>query len=300
MSARTNDVRSALLRWFEPRRAAYPWRGTGADPYRVLVSEVMLQQTQAARVAPAFVSFTARFPTVQALAVAPRSAVVRAWDGLGYNRRAVALSEAARRIVRDHAGAVPDDIGSLEALPGVGPYTASAVAAIAYGVPVPAIDTNVRRVVARARLGRPPGDVDPGEIRAAAEAWLDPAEPGTWNQAVMDLGRLVCGPKPRCEACPIAGGCGFVAAGAPAGVVRHSGQGRFVGSSREARGLVVRALRHRSAATHAALVRDTGLAADRVADAVRSLARDGVVDVSTGSRTAKRTAATNAVVRLAD
>jgi len=285
-------ARRSLNRWFEPRRTAYPWRDVDPDPYRVLVSEVMLQQTQAARVSPAFVRFTARFPTVRTLASAPRSEVVRAWDGLGYNRRAVALSEAARRIVRDHGGSVPADPAALEALPGVGPYTAAAVASIAFGVPVPAIDTNVRRVVARARLGREPSDVGAEEVRAAAAAWLDPGDPGTWNQAVMDLGRVVCTPKPRCDACPIASRCRLTKSGSDATPTPQRRQGPFEGSSRQARGLVVRALRRR-AATPAALSDDTGLAPDRVDDAVRALVRDGVVHVTPGPPS-------DWVVRLAD
>src|SRR5438876_715357 len=128
----------------------------------------MLQQTQAARVAPAFGRFVERFPTVRDLAAAPRAEVLRAWAGLGYNRRAVALSEAARAIVRDHSGRVPSDPAALQRLPGVGPYTAAAVASLAYGVPAPALDTNVRRVVARARVGTEPHEVRAGDLRSAA------------------------------------------------------------------------------------------------------------------------------------
>ncbi|MGZ8584621.1 MAG: A/G-specific adenine glycosylase [Actinomycetota bacterium] len=129
-------VSDALRAWYRPRRRAYPWRGSG-DPYAVLVSEVMLQQTQAARAVPVFERFLARFPTVEALASAPRSEVVRAWAGLGYNRRAVALSEAAREIERAHGGRIPGDPEVLRTLPGVGPYTAAAVASFAFGAPSP-------------------------------------------------------------------------------------------------------------------------------------------------------------------
>src|SRR5207253_798799 len=178
------ESRGALWEWFEPRRRAYPWRGTN-DAYLVLVSEVMLQQTQASRVAPAFERFVARFPTVTALARAGRDEVLRTWGSLGYNRRAVALSEAARAIVRDHGGVVPAEPSDLARLRGVGPYTAAAVASIGHGLPVAAIDTNVRRVVARARLGREPGEAPAGELKRAADAWLDRDDPGGWNQALM-------------------------------------------------------------------------------------------------------------------
>ncbi|HEX9235545.1 MAG TPA: A/G-specific adenine glycosylase, partial [Actinomycetota bacterium] len=129
----------ALLAWFEPRRRLYPWRGV-SDPYRILVSEVMLQQTQASRVIPAYERFTKFFPTVERLAAAPAAEVIEAWSGLGYNRRAVSLWRAAQAIVSEHGGRVPSDPGSLCRLPGVGPYTAAAVAAVAHGRPVPAID----------------------------------------------------------------------------------------------------------------------------------------------------------------
>jgi A/G-specific adenine glycosylase len=268
---------AALSSWFEPRRSLYPWRSTAPDPYRVLVSEVMLQQTQASRVAPAFVAFVERFPTVAALAAAPRSAVVRAWDGLGYNRRAVALSEAAGRIERDHGGRVPGDEAALRALPGVGPYTAAAVASLAFGATVPAIDTNVRRVVARAALGREPGDAPAAEVRHAAADWLDPADPGGWNQAVMDLGRTVCRPLPRCDVCPLAPMCRLVAAGRPTGSQPRRAQARFEGSSRQARGAVVRALRRSDGLTLLGLAEQTGLSGARLVSAVRSLAADGVI-----------------------
>src|SRR5436309_1877986 len=136
--AACEPVNRALLAWYEPRRLAYPWRRR-PDPYRVLVSEVMLQQTQAARVAPAFTGFMRRFPTVRALARATRADVVRAWGTLGYNRRAVSLSDAARAIVARHGGRIPSDQDALLVLPGVGPYTAAAVASLAFGVAVPAI-----------------------------------------------------------------------------------------------------------------------------------------------------------------
>jgi A/G-specific adenine glycosylase len=147
---------NGLMEWFEPRRRAYPWRQPDPDPYAVLVSEVMLQQTQASRVAPSFERFMRSFPTVDALATAPAAEVVRAWAGLGYNRRAVALWEGARTIVSRHGGRIPDHPSMLSELPGVGPYTAAAVASIAYGWPVPALDTNVRRVLARAVFGVEP------------------------------------------------------------------------------------------------------------------------------------------------
>jgi A/G-specific adenine glycosylase len=266
-------AREALRRWYEPRRRRYPWR-VRVTPYRVLVSEVMLQQTQAARVVPAFRAFVRRFPSVRALAAAPLADVLRAWAGLGYNRRAVALAKAARAIVRDHRGWVPDDPAALQRLPGVGPYTAAAVVSLGYGRPIPALDVNVTRVVSRARLGvdRAPAR----EVERAAARWLDRDDPGAWNQAVMDLGREVCRPLPRCHVCPLASGCRFRrAGGAPAPVGRT--QGRFEGSFRQLRGGVVAAVRELPVATLAGLSRRLGHPAPRVAVAVRALAAEGLL-----------------------
>jgi A/G-specific adenine glycosylase len=265
----------ALLDWYRPRTREYPWRRS-LHPYRVLVSEVMLQQTQASRVIPAYGRFLRRFPSVGALAAAPRDEVVRAWAGLGYNRRAVALSDAARAMVRDHGGRVPSDGTALVRLPGVGPYTAAAVAAVAFGVPAAAIDTNVARVVARARLGVDVADAEPARVRKADEAWLYRPDPGAWNQALMDLGRLVCRARPRCHECPLSSRCRFRLAGAPPGPPRRR-QGPFAGTSRQLRGAAVKALVRRSPRTVGGLAGLLGFPVPQLAEALRGLHRDGIV-----------------------
>jgi A/G-specific adenine glycosylase len=268
-----DELRRALLRWYESRRSAYPWRGS-RDPYAVLVSEVMLQQTQAARVVPAFERFMARFSSVVELASAERSAVIRAWDGLGYNRRAVSLWRAARVVVDEHHGVVPADVDALRRLPGVGRYTASAVASLAYGAPVPAIDTNLRRVVGRALAGC--DGLDDDEVGPLAMRWLDRSRSADWNQAVMDLGRSLCRPRPRCGECPLRPCCRYARSGAvvPPGPRRASA---FAGSMRQVRGDVVRLLRHRATASIAVLASETGHPRDRVAAAVAALVRDGIL-----------------------
>ena len=250
-------------------------------PYRVLVSEFMLQQTQASRVVPAYRRFLKRFPTVAALARASRADVIRAWRGLGYNRRAVALSEAAKSIVCDHGGRVPSDAGSLARLPGVGPYTAAAVASLAYGAAVPAVDTNVRRIVARALLGTESHEASPVRIKKAAEDWLDPRDPAGWNQALMDLGREVCRPTPRCSACPLENHCVFRGRGrSPSAPLRH--QKPFPGSFRQVRGRVIESLRH-GPSTLEALSRATGAPISRVAQAVAALDAEGMVRATSGA-----------------
>jgi A/G-specific adenine glycosylase len=266
-----------LLAWYEPRRASYPWRRS-TDPYAVWVSEVMLQQTQAPRVVPLFERFVARFPTVGSLAAAPRGEVLKAWDGLGYNRRAIAIAEAARVVVREHGGCVPDDVQALRRLPGVGPYTAAAIASIAFGRRVAAIDTNVRRVVARVRGGAEASSLERGEVERLAAAWIDRAEPGAWTQALMDVGREYCRPRPRCDGCPLTQSCRFRRSGrhAPPPPPRRASP-RFEGSSRQLRGAIVRELRHRRTTTIAALATTTGFERERVVAAVAALDRDGVV-----------------------
>jgi A/G-specific adenine glycosylase len=289
----TEVATSPLLAWYEDRRSSYPWRETG-DAYAVLVSEVMLQQTQAPRVVPHFERFLARFPDVRALAAARRADVIRGWDGLGYNRRAVSLSEAARAIVRDHGGEVPRDVETLRTLPGVGPYTAAAVAAIAFGVPVAAIDTNVRRVVSRVHAGVDASALRSEDIERLAAAWLDRGSPGDHNQAVMDLGRERCRPVPRCDGCPLASACAFVSAGTaptpsaargPRAAGRRAGE-PFEGSSRQLRGAVVHELRV-SPMSLASLASRTGCDVERVHGAIVGLVRDGVVAAGPGALAAR-------------
>jgi A/G-specific adenine glycosylase len=235
----------------------------------------MLQQTQAARVAPAYRAFLRRFPSVASLAGASPGSVLRAWAGLGYNRRAVALHRAARTVVREHGGRVPSDPDVLCGLPGIGPYTAAAVASMAFGIPVAAIDTNVSRVVRRAVLGR--DDAPPADIAGSASDWLDAGDPGGWNQALMDLGREVCRPAPRCDACPLSRTCAFRRSRAPVAPPASPRQPAFDGSSRQLRGAIVRALRDRGSASLARLSRDTGRPLGSVADAVAAMSAEGIL-----------------------
>jgi len=274
-------TREALLAWYRPRRRAFAWRRSG-DPYAVWVSEVMLQQTQAPRVEPIFEAFMARFPHVVSLARAARADVVRAWEGLGYHRRAVALHEAARAIVRDHGGVVPREVEELRRLPGVGPYTASAVASIAYGVPLAAVDTNARRIVARASFGAEQDEVVPRELTDEAQAWVPPRRAGDWNQALMDLGREVCRPLvPRCDVCPLASACRFRAEGRRG---RRSGkrQPAFEGSLRQVRGRVLAALRDAPSVRVTDLPARAGVVIARADEALEGLTRDGLVVVARG------------------
>ncbi|HEX9122056.1 MAG TPA: A/G-specific adenine glycosylase [Actinomycetota bacterium] len=267
--------RRALLRWYEPRRDAYPWRKI-RDPYRIWVSEIMLQQTQAPRVVAAYRAFLRKFPSLRSLAAAPRRDVVAAWGDLGYNRRAVALSEAARAVVREFGGRFPAEPSDLRRLPGVGPYTAAAVSSLAFGLPVAAVDTNVRRIVTRFFFGSEAHALTAGRIADAAQRWIAPDEPGAWTQALMDLGREICRPRPRCQDCPISQTCRFISAVAVPKPQRRR-QPPFEGSARQVRGAVVRILRSRSRSTLHELARASGFPLERIVAAVATLRADGLV-----------------------
>lgn len=203
------SIARALVRWFAREGRDLPWRRS-RDPYHVWVSEIMLQQTQVERVRGFFTRFTTRFPTVGALARAREADVLRLWEGLGYYRRARQLHEAARVVVVRHDGAVPRSPTDLRALPGVGRYTAHAIASIAFGVRVPIIEANSRRVIARlVGHDRPVGGAAGDEpLWRIAETLLPSRDVSRFNQALMDLGAMVCTPaRPRCDACPLAASC---------------------------------------------------------------------------------------------
>lgn len=209
-------LRASLLRWYRRERRDLPFRRT-QDPWAVWVSEAILQQTTVAAGVPRWERFLSRFPTLASLAEADEREVLAEWSGLGYYARARNLHRAARAVAAG-GGAVPRTIPALRALPGVGPYTAAAVASIAFGVPVPLVDANVARVLSR--LHAIPGDPRAGAARAAVEAaaarLLNRRRPGEHNQALMELGALVCLPRaPRCAACPLLESCRARAAGSP-------------------------------------------------------------------------------------
>ncbi len=207
--------RRAVLEWFVARGRKFPFRGT-KDPYLVLVSETLLQQTQISRGGPAWVRFTEQFPTVESLAAATPADVLRAWQGLGYNRRAINLQRTARIVVEDLGGRFPREVTELERLPGIGPYTARAVASIAFKTPTGAVDTNVRRVLGRVLAGDPQA-LAPRQLQAAADRVVDPVRPDDWTHALMDLGSTLCRPvRPLCPECPAQAVCLYAAGERPA------------------------------------------------------------------------------------
>ncbi len=231
-----------LLDWFDRARRDLPWRRPGVTPWQILVSEFMLQQTQVSRVEPIWTAWVARWPTPSATAAAGPADVLRAWGKLGYPRRAKWLHECATVIATEYDDVVPDDVDTLLTLPGIGAYTARAVACFAYGQRVPVVDTNVRRVVTRVVHGRadaPPSARDLDEVAALLP---DDERAPRFSAALMELGAIVCTAKtPRCEACPLSA-CRWRALGRPPGAPVRRTQ-RYAGTDRQARGRLLDVLR---------------------------------------------------------
>lgn len=211
------EFTDALLKWYDEHKRTLPWRGTG-DAYAVLVSEIMLQQTRAAAVIPYYGRFMAELPTVFRLAACDEEKLLKLWEGLGYYSRARNLKKCAEAMVREYGGRFPKSVEELKRLPGIGPYTAGAIASIAFGEPEPAVDGNVLRVMAR--LFEDGDDVTDQKVRDRWTGFLRDRmgdRPGDLNQSFMDLGSLVCLPKaPLCESCPLASFCGAKEHGAQA------------------------------------------------------------------------------------
>ena len=236
-----------VLDWYRASARDLPWRRPGTTPWGVMVSEFMLQQTPVARVDPVWTAWMDRWPAPSVLAAAPRADVLRAWGKLGYPRRALRLHEAAAEIAREHGDVVPSDVNALEALPGVGSYTARAIAAFGYGRRCPVVDTNVRRVVARAVHGR--GDAGPARTTADladVDALLpaDDASAAVVSAGLMELGAVLCTARgPRCGACPVRSVCAWQAAGRPEYFGPRKPVQAFAGTDRQVRGRLLDVLR---------------------------------------------------------
>ena len=257
-----SDRNAVLLEWFDTNRRSLPWRAT-TDPYPILVSEIMLQQTQVPRVIPKFISFMDGWPNISSLATANTDALLRIWSGLGYNSRALRLRETARIVAMD---GWPDSIKGLMALPGIGPYTAAAVGSISFGLEAPAVDTNLKRVLSR-WAGEPLSGQDLESFAAGALA----APAGDWNQALMDLGSALCTSRdPMCEHCPVTEWCQD-----PTVYEAPRPQSRFNGSRRQLRGALVRA--HLSGGDLHAAGRSLNRSTSEIEFAIDSLRSEGLV-----------------------
>jgi A/G-specific adenine glycosylase len=281
--ARAAEIAQRIIEWYPDHARDLPWRCDGFPAWGQLIAEFMLQQTPVARVIPRLAEWLERWPTPADLASVPPGEAVRAWDHLGYPRRALALHATATAIVERHGGVVPADVDALLELPGIGPYTARAIAAFSYGIRTPVVDTNTRRVLARAVAGN--GEAGPARAASdlAAMGSLLPADTQhaeIVNAGAMELGQMVCTARnPRCDDCPIADLCVWRAAGYPvyAGV-RSRAQKPYAGSDRQARGTIMRELRRaqtpRAREALAALWPDQQA---QFARALASLLHDGLV-----------------------
>ncbi|HEX6148788.1 A/G-specific adenine glycosylase [Nocardioides sp.] len=276
-----NDLHRPLLEWYDEHARDLPWRSASASPWSVMVSEFMLQQTPVSRVLPVHREWLARWPTPAALATDPAGEAIRMWGRLGYPRRALRLHAAASAIVERHGGEVPADHEALLALPGIGDYTAAAIAVFAFGHRHPVLDTNVRRVLARVVDGRelPPRSLTRVEReRAAALLPQDDADAATWSVAVMELGALVCSAvRPRCGVCPLAAACAWRTAGYPA----YDGPPRrgqpWAGTDRQCRGRLMAAVRDSDRPVSADRLARTWDEADQRTRCLTGLVEDGLL-----------------------
>ncbi len=276
-----SDLHERLLSWYDENARTLPWREPSASPWAVMVSEFMLQQTPVSRVLPVFEQWMQAWPTPADLAAASTGDAVRAWGRLGYPRRALRLHAAATAVVAEHGGEVPPDLAALRALPGVGDYTAAAVATFAFGQRHAVLDTNVRRVLARVARGEehPPASLTRAEREVAADLLPgDEATAATWSVAVMELGALVCtATKPRCRACPVEDLCGWVAAGRPP----YDGPPRrgqtYAGTDRQCRGRLLAVVRDAEGPVHRSRLDAAWSDEVQRARCLASLLEDGLV-----------------------
>ncbi len=280
-----SDALGPLREWYARQARDLPWRRPGVGAWEVLVSEIMLQQTPVARVVPAYHRWIERWPTPAALASAPSGEAVREWGRLGYPRRALRLHAAAVVCVERHGGEVPRSPQELRELPGVGSYTAAAVAAFAFGMRIAVVDTNVRRVVARWLLGLP-GALSIPDSRVTELLPDDPASAVTTSISLMELGALVCVSRgPRCASCPLAASCRWLAAGAPsaaeAGVRTRRSQG-YEGTDRQVRGRLLAVLRDAPGAVDPAALNATWPDRQQRERALASLLDDRLVVAVSG------------------
>jgi A/G-specific adenine glycosylase len=272
-------VHQALLEWYARQKRDLPWRRT-RDPYAILVAEVMLQQTQVDRVIPRWHAWLARFPTLADLAAASRGDAIRAWEGLGYNLRAVRLHAIACQTATEFDGELPRSVDGLLRLKGIGRYTAGAVACFAYEQPVAMVDTNVRRVLSRV-FG-----VEPSKVEAMAQSVIPASNAYAWSQALMDLGATLCRARqPLCLVCPLLGECGGPRATAP----KPRPSGDFRGSNRYFRGRILDELRHADGVLLTELAARNG----NRRDLIDRLATEGLIKISIELDSAQ-------TVRLAD
>ena len=232
-------IQQKIFLWYSQHKRDLPWRKT-KDSYHIVVSELMLQQTQVDRVIPKYHAFLKRFPTIQDLAWASAADVIEEWAGLGYNRRALYLHQFAQTVVRDFNGTIPENQEQLMKLPGIGPYTSQAVRCFGFGKDVPVIDINIKRIYSRVFFR---GEGSEQELQNIAHEMVPSGRGVEWNNALMDFGSLMCKDKPYCKICPIVQHCSAYQAGVPEKYVKPKTQSKFIGSNRYYRSMIIKELR---------------------------------------------------------
>jgi len=232
-------IQTIILDWYKTNKRNLPWRHT-TNPYHILVSEMMLQQTQVDRVIPKYKHFLQTFPTLQALANTSPAEVINEWAGLGYNRRALYLHKFARAVVDKFAGKIPDNREQLMTLPGIGPYTSQAIRCFAFGKDVEVVDINIKRIYSRIFFR---GEGSGQELQNIARHLIPTGKGVEWNNALMDFGSMVCTDVPKCTSCPLTEQCSAYKAGTPEKYVKPKQQSKFIGSNRYYRSLVIKELR---------------------------------------------------------
>ncbi|MFA6042696.1 MAG: A/G-specific adenine glycosylase [Patescibacteria group bacterium] len=281
-TAKAKIVRKKLLSWFSKHQRDLPWRKI-KNPYHILVSEIMLQQTQVDRVIPKYQAFLKRFPSLSALAKVRQASVIAMWAGLGYNRRARNLHQLAKKVVKEHKGKLPAQPAILQSLPGIGPYTAAAVACFAYGAPVALVDVNVRRVLGRVFHGvHGPEKLAEAALWKLAGSMVPPKQAVAWNSSLMDFGATVCTKRsPTCATCPLQKQCAAYPAILTQTIVQEKKEA-FHDSNRFWRGKMIQYLRQQPrrsaliAALHHVMV-TAGLEPVRSEKLLHGLAKDGLV-----------------------
>jgi A/G-specific adenine glycosylase len=291
------ELQVAILDWYRAEGRVLAFR-TSRDPYAILVSETMAQQTQIARVVGYWRAFVERFPTFEALAAASPADVLRAWQGLGYDRRALNLWRCARIVVDELGGKLPSEVTALERLPGVGPYTARAIAALAFDRPVGAVDVNVRRVLSRVVGGTDAGSMPGAAVQALADATVPADRPGAWTHALMDVGAMFCRARaPRCPVCPARAWCRYAASAgvrdAPRRISRQGGTATpavpFTSTTRWLRGRILDRLRAAEDGTWVAFRSGVGTHDGAAVEAALvALAHEGMIELQTADPRAAR------------
>lgn len=289
-----HTVHTRVIDWFDEAARDLPWRRPECTAWGVMVSEVMLQQTPVSRVLPRWEEWMRKWPTPRLTAQAPTAEILRVWDRLGYPRRAMRLQAAAQAITDRHGGEVPGEAEALRALPGVGEYTAAAVACFAFGEPEVVVDTNIRRVHARVFAGEalPGQSYTAAQRRRAVELMPETGDDGgrracAWNAAAMELGAMICTARsPQCAICPVADLCAWKLAGSPPATDRQRTRGQaWAGTDRQVRGTIMALLREHTSLTEAALLESPalqGFSGEQRQRCLDSLTRDGLAEASGG------------------